>query len=99
MSKDVGTQGALAQLGARGLVVGDLLRRNQQRGDGVDQGRFARTNVSRQQGIIAAGQQRPHAAMKGAPVVKLQPVQAKARALVRCGEIQRGLRRIIGAHG
>ncbi|MNE86682.1 hypothetical protein D3C80_1838060 [compost metagenome] len=98
MAEHVGTQAALLGFGASGLVVGDLLRRHQQGGDGVDQGRFAGADVAGQQGIVATGREAPDALVEGAPVVNLEGMQAKAGALVAAGEIQQ-LQGLRGGHG
>ena len=89
VAQHIAAQRAFAGIGAGGLVVGHAVGRHQQRGHGVDQGRLARADVARQQGVAALGAQRPHAAVEGAPVVDLQPLQPKARQAFVGREIQR----------
>ena len=61
---------------------------HQQRGDGIDQRRFARADVAGEQGVVAVELQRPDAAVEGAPVEHLQAMQAKARERIVGDEIQ-----------
>ena len=53
VAQHVRSQRALARVGPGRLVVGDALRRHQQRGDGIDQRGFAGTDVARQQAVAA----------------------------------------------
>ena len=98
VTEHVGAQAAFLGLGPGGLVVGDLLCRHQQGGDGIHQSRFAGADVAGQQGIVAAGREAPDALVEGAPVVDLEGMQAKAGALVAAGEVQQ-LQGLRGGHG
>ena len=93
----VGAQRALLGIRACGLVVGDALRRHQQRGDCIDQRGLARADVAGQQHVLAHGIERPDAGVEGAPVEQLQALQAKTRQGVVGDEIQaQGLRFYVG---
>src|SRR5205085_1697843 len=48
VTQHIRPQCALPRVGARGAVVGEPLRRNEERRDGVDQRRLARPDVSRE---------------------------------------------------
>ena len=50
---NVGAKVALPGAGTGGLVVGDPVRRQQQRGHSVDHGGLARSDVAGEQGVLA----------------------------------------------
>ena len=75
---DVGAQGALARLRARSLVVADAVRRQQERGDRVDDGRLARADVTGEQGVAPLELEAPRVAVEGAPVEDLEALEAEA---------------------
>ncbi len=88
VAQHVGAQGALAGIGPSGLVVGHALRGHQQRGDGIDQGRFARADVAREQAVAAIELVAPDALIEGAPIEHLQPLQPKAHPALVGHEVQ-----------
>ncbi len=88
VAQHVGAQAALAGIGPGGLVVGHALRRHQQRGDGIDQGRFARTDVAREQAVAAIELVAPDTLVEGAPIEHLQPLQPEAHPAVVGHEVQ-----------
>ena len=95
VAEHVGAQAALAGVGAGGLVVGDAVGGDEQRGDRIDQGGLARADVAGEQPVAAVELQRPHVAVEGAPVEHLQALQAKAGEGVVGDEVEaEGLRLI-----
>ena len=79
MPQYVGAQRPLFAVRACSLVVGDAVGRHQQGGDGINQGGLARSNIAREQAVLAVELQRPHPAVEGAPVEHFQPGQPKTR--------------------
>ena len=75
VAEHVGPQRPLPGLGPGRLVVGHPVRRHQQGGDGVDQGRLAGTDLARQQPVAAIEGHHPGALVEGAPVEHLEPLQ------------------------
>ena len=73
----VGAQTALLRARVRRLVVGDAARRHEQRDDGVDERRFARADIAREQRRRAREVERPDLAVERAPVVDLEPREAE----------------------
>jgi hypothetical protein len=95
VAEDVRAQRPFAAVGPGGLVVGDALRRHQQRRHRIDQRRFARADVTGQEGIPALRIERPHTPVESAPVEHFEPLQAEAREGVVGNEIEaEGLRLI-----
>jgi hypothetical protein len=88
MAEHIGTQRTLFRIRPGRLVVGDALGGNEQRGDGIDQRRFARADIAGQQRIFAIELHRPDALVEGAPVEHFQPVQAEAGERVVGDEIE-----------
>ncbi len=84
----VGAQGPLLGLRSRCLVVGYAVRWHEQSGEGIDQGRLARTDVARQQTVATVEWQPPHPLVERAPVQHLQPLQAEAHPAVVAHEVQ-----------
>src|SRR5690606_33602361 len=78
VARDVRAQGPLARARARRLVVGDAVRRHEQRRDRVDDRRLARTDVARQERVTTVEVERPHALVERAPVEHLEPLEAEA---------------------
>ncbi len=88
VAQHVGAQRALARFGPRGLVVGDAVRRHQQRRHRVHQRRLARADVAGQQCVAPVELQRPNPRVEGAPVQHLQPLQTETRACIVGSEVQ-----------
>lgn len=84
VAEDVGAQRPLPGVGAGRLVVRDPLAGQQQRRDGVDQRRFPRADVARQQRVVAAQVQPRDLVVERAPVVELEAVQAVSRPRAAC---------------
>src|SRR5690606_9796576 len=82
MAQHVRAQRSLACFRTSRLVVGNPLSRNQQRCYRIDERRFARADVARQQRIMAVGTKLPHAAVKCPPIEDLQPGKPEAGAPV-----------------
>ena len=78
VAEHVGAQRAFPHLGARGLVVGDPVGRQQKRGDRVHDGGLARPDVAGQQRVPGVRVQRPDLLVERAPVVQLQPDEPEA---------------------
>ena len=88
VAEDIGAQRAFPALGTGRLVVGDPLRRHQQRGDRVHEGGLPRADVAREQAVPATRLQRPHPPVERAPVEHLQTMQAVARERVVVQEVE-----------
>ena len=84
----VRAQRSLARVGAGGLVVGDAVRRHEQRRHRIDQRGLARADIAGEQRVAAVGAQRPDAAVERAPVEHLEPLQPKAGELLVGDEVQ-----------
>ena len=63
-------------IGAGGFVVGNLLSRHQKCRDGVDKGRFPRSDVPGQQRVVAVEVKTPYAAVKGSPIEEFAAIKA-----------------------
>ena len=74
---NVRIQRTLASLGARGLVVGDPARGDEQRRQCIDQSRLAGTDVTGEQRILAIGCDAPDVRVERAPVQDLEAREAK----------------------
>lgn len=72
-------QRAFLLLRAGCFVVLDLVRRQQQGGDCVDDGGLAGADVAREEAVGAVQPERPHTLMERAPVQQLQTVQPESR--------------------
>ena len=79
---DVTQQAAFAGFRPGGFVVGDLLVRHQQGGDGVDEGGLAGADIAGQQSVVSIGVDGPDVLIEGAPVEHFQLMQAVAGAFV-----------------
>ncbi|OQA09073.1 MAG: hypothetical protein BWY66_00721 [bacterium ADurb.Bin374] len=85
MAKHVGTQRALPEVGAGGLVVGDPVRGYEKRGHGIDERRFSRADIAGEQAVPAVQLQRPDLPVERAPVVDFEPLQPEAcESVVGC---------------
>ncbi len=60
---------------AGSFVVGNLLSRHQKRGDGVDKGRFPRSDVPGQQRVVAVEVKTPNPPVKGSPIEEFAAVK------------------------
>jgi hypothetical protein len=88
VTENVRAQRPLAAVGAGRLVVGDALRRHQQRRHRIDQRRLARADVAGQQGVPALRTERPHPPVECSPVEHFETLQAETRKRVVGHEIQ-----------
>ena len=95
VAEHVGAQRALAAVGAGSLVVGDALRRHEQRRHRIDQGRLARADVAGQQCILALRMERPDAAIEGSPVEHFEALQPEAGERIVGDEVETEALRII----
>ena len=91
VAQHVGAQIAFACGCACGLVVGDVPGLHQQSSQGVHQSGFARADVAREQAVVPVQGIAANAAVKSAPVERLQLVQTKTGAHVVGHEIQASL--------
>src|SRR5690606_30285757 len=78
VARDVRPERPLARPGAGGLVVGDAVRRHEQRRHGVDDRRLARADVPREERVAPVEVERPHALVERAPVEHLEPFEPEA---------------------
>ena len=79
MTEHVGPQIAFAHVRAGRLVECDLLGRDQQARDGIDERRLARADVAGQERVVTAEVEAPDLPVEGAPVQDLDGVEAHAR--------------------
>ena len=76
VAENIGSQHAFAVLRPRSLVIGNAVRRHQERSHGIHQGRFAGADVSGHETIPTTELQRPDALVECAPIEHLEAMQA-----------------------
>ena len=74
----IGIERALLRTRIGRLVVRHAARRHEQRDDGINECRFARADIARQERRCTREVERPYLAIERAPVVDLEPLQAEA---------------------
>ena len=92
VAEDAGAQRPLAAAGPRRPVVGGPMRRHEEGGDRVDEGRLAGADVAGEEVVAAIELEGPDPPVERAPVEDLQAVEAEARTrLVRHEVEEQGL--------
>ena len=85
VAQDVGADGALGPVSARGAVEGHLVGLGEQGGEPVDEGGLAGADLSGEQAVAAVEDEALDGAVEGAPVEHLELVEADAGA---AGELE-----------